>query len=890
MATIDIDGKQYDVKGGDNLLQTVLSLGLDLPYFCWHPAMGSVGACRQCAVIQYRDENDDQGRITMACMAPVTDGMRISVDTETAQEFRAGILELLMTNHPHDCPVCEEGGECHLQDMTVMTGQTFRKYRGKKRTHRNQYLGPFISHEMNRCIACYRCVRYYQNYAGGDDLQVFASHNNVYFGRHEEGVLENEFSGNLVEVCPTGVFTDKTLSQCYSRKWDIQAAPSICAHCSLGCNTSVGERYGQVRRIVNRYNGDVNGYFLCDRGRFGYGFVNSEKRIRKPLIQNQQVINKEAAVQHFQSLLSTNAKVIGIGSPRASIEANFALREAVGAENFYLGFDEKEHELIKLIVDLLKNARARISTLRQVEDADAALVLGEDVTNTAPLLALALRQAVRNRSFDIADDLHIPRWQDDAVRDAAQQEKSPLFIASVSATRLDDVATGCYYGNPEDIARLGFAIAHEIDNSAPAVNDLTDGEREQARTISKTLQDAKQPLVVSGSGSHSRAVLEAAANIAKALSQQDKTLSLVVPECNSIGLSLIGGESFHNALNRLALGNADTVVILENDLYRRGDRNTIDRFLSSAKHVVAIDHLRHETTEKAELVLPASTFAETEGTFVSAEGRAQRFFSVVVPRDDIQDSWRWFKDVGSLESLDHTDDLTEACCSAISELQPIKDAAPDAGFRMKGLKIPRQPHRYSGRTAMLADINVSEPKQPEDTDSALSFSMEGVADNCPPALNPGVWAPAWNSNQSLHKFQDEIGGHLKGGDPGIRLFDSTSGGNWFNKIPEKTNPKEREFVSVPIHHIFGGEELSVFSPPLAERVPEPYVAMNKEQATAMSLANNDEVEISQADNTCQVKVKGFDEFSKGVIGIPQGLPGVPRMELGTTITIRKVKS
>jgi ferredoxin len=134
-----------------------------------------------------------------------------------------------MTNHPHDCPVCEEGGHCHLQDMTVMTGHDKRRYRFTKRTHQNQDLGPFISHEMNRCIACYRCVRYYKDYAGGEDLGVYGAHDNVYFGRADgRHCLESEFSGNLTEVCPTGVFTDKTHSERYNRKWDMQFAPSIC--------------------------------------------------------------------------------------------------------------------------------------------------------------------------------------------------------------------------------------------------------------------------------------------------------------------------------------------------------------------------------------------------------------------------------------------------------------------------------------------------------------------------------------------------------------------------------------------------------------------------------------------------------------------------------------
>ena len=171
---IYVDNQPYEVNPEQNLLQACLSLGFDLPYFCWHPALGSVGACRQCAVKQFKDENDTHGRIVMACMTPAAEGTRISIDDPEAVEFRAGIIEWLMLNHPHDCPVCDEGGECHLQDMTVMTGHDYRRYRFDKRTFRNQYLGPFVNHEMNRCIQCYRCVRFYRDYAGGDDLNAFA--------------------------------------------------------------------------------------------------------------------------------------------------------------------------------------------------------------------------------------------------------------------------------------------------------------------------------------------------------------------------------------------------------------------------------------------------------------------------------------------------------------------------------------------------------------------------------------------------------------------------------------------------------------------------------------------------------------------------------------------
>ena len=279
MPTIYIDNKPYEVKAGKNLLETSLSLGFDLPYFCWHPAMGSVGACRQCAIKIFKDEKDANGKIVMSCMEGVKDGLRMSIADSTVKAFREQVIEWLMTNHPHDCPVCDEGGSCHLQDMTVMTGHDYRRFEFKKRTYTNQYLGPLIHHEMNRCIQCYRCVRFYRDYAGGDDLNVFGAHHHVYFGREKDGVLQSPFSGNLAEVCPTGVFTDKTLKKHYTRKWDLTSAPSVCHHCSLGCNIIAGERYGRLRNILNRYNSDVNGYFLCDKGRYGYEFVNSVNRI-----------------------------------------------------------------------------------------------------------------------------------------------------------------------------------------------------------------------------------------------------------------------------------------------------------------------------------------------------------------------------------------------------------------------------------------------------------------------------------------------------------------------------------------------------------------------------------------------------------------------------------
>ncbi|MFV9681370.1 NADH-quinone oxidoreductase subunit NuoG [Pseudomonas sp. NY15367] len=896
MATIHVDGKDFEVDGADNLLQACLSLGLDIPYFCWHPALGSVGACRQCAVKQYNDENDTRGRIVMSCMTPATDNTWISIDDEESKAFRASVVEWLMTNHPHDCPVCEEGGHCHLQDMTVMTGHNARRYRFTKRTHQNQELGPFIAHEMNRCIACYRCVRYYKDYAGGTDLGVYGAHDNVYFGRVEDGTLESEFSGNLVEVCPTGVFTDKTHSERYNRKWDMQFAPSICHGCSSGCNISPGERYGELRRIENRFNGSVNQYFLCDRGRFGYGYVNNADRPRQPLLAGQ-VIGIDAALDKAAELLK-GKRVIGIGSPRASLEANFALRELVGANNFYSGIAAGELANIRLIRDILQNGPLPTPTLRDVELHDAIFVLGEDLTQTAARMALALRQAVKGKATEIAAGARIQDWHMAAVQNVAQHARHPLFIASVAETRLDDVAAESVQAAPADLARIGFAVAHAIDPSAPAVDGLEAEAQALVQRIADALLAAQRPLIVSGASLGDKALIEATANIASALKNREKngSLSLVVPEANSLGLALLGGDSVDAALDVLSNGQADAVVILENDLYRRADTAKVDAALSAAQTVIVADHQRTSTSERAHLLLPVASFAEGDGTLVSLEGRAQRFFQVYEPSyyDSnilIREGWRWLHALHSTlqgKAVDWTqlDQVTEACAASNPLLAGIKDAAPSASFRIKGLKLAREPHRYSGRTAMRANISVHEPRQPQDQDTAFAFSMEGYAGSKEDRQQiPFAWSPGWNSPQAWNKFQDEVGGHLRAGDPGVRLLEAA--GNalpWF-AVNAAFNPAAGTWQVAPLHHLFGSEENSARAKPIQERMPEPYVALARDEAARLGVNDGALLALRVNGQALRLPLQVRDDLAVGLVGLPVGLPGIPAAVAGASVTL-----
>lgn len=896
MATIHVDGKELEVDGADNLLQACLSLGLDIPYFCWHPALGSVGACRQCAVKQYTDENDTRGRIVMSCMTPATDGTWISIEDEESKAFRASVVEWLMTNHPHDCPVCEEGGHCHLQDMTVMTGHNERRYRFTKRTHQNQQLGPFISHEMNRCIACYRCVRFYKDYAGGTDLGVFGAHDNVYFGRVEDGVLESEFSGNLTEVCPTGVFTDKTHSERYNRKWDMQFSPSICHGCSSGCNISPGERYGELRRIENRFNGSVNQYFLCDRGRFGYGYVNREDRPRQPLLANGTKLSLDEALDKAADLLR-GRNIVGIGSPRASLESNYALRELVGAEHFYSGIEAAELERIRLVMQVLKDSPLPIPNMRDIEDHDAIFVLGEDLTQTAARMALSLRQSVKGKAEDMADGMRVQPWLDAAVKNIGQHELNPLFIASLAETKLDDIAEECVHAAPDDLARIGFAVAHALDASAPAVEGLDAEALELAKRIADALLAAKRPLIIAGTSLGSKALIEAAANIAKALKLREKngSISLIVPEANSLGLAMLGGESVDAALQAVIDGKADAIVVLENDLYTRTDKARVDAALTAAKVVIVADHQKTATSDRAHLVLPAASFAEGDGTLVSQEGRAQRFFQVFDPKYMdasilIHEGWRWLHALRATllnQPIDWTqlDHVTAAVAASTPQLNRIVDAAPSASFRIKGMKLAREPLRYSGRTAMRADINVHEPRTPQDKDTAFAFSMEGYSGSAEPRQQvPFAWSPGWNSPQAWNKFQDEVGGHIRAGDPGTRLIESTGDSlNWFSAVPRAFNPAPGTWQVVPFFHLLGSEENSSKAAPVQERIPAAYVALAKSEADRLGVNDGALLSLNVAGQTLRLPLRINEELGAGLVALPAGIAGIPPAIFGKSV-------
>nr|WP_044026213.1 NADH-quinone oxidoreductase subunit NuoG [Candidatus Blochmannia vafer] len=927
MIPVYIEGKKYFVDKSKNILDVCLSLGFDIPYFCWHPELGSIGSCRQCAVKLYKNDtiNVHSGRLVMSCMTPVEKDMYVSIFEEELKEFRKSILELLMINHPHDCPVCEEGGNCHLQDMTVMTGHVFRRYRFTKRTHYNQYLGPFISHEMNRCITCYRCIRYYRDYAGGDDLGVFGIHDNIYFGRVQDGILENEFSGNLVEICPTGVFTDKTQSKNYTRKWDVTFAPSICQQCSVGCNIIVGERYGKLCRVENRYNGEINGYFLCDRGRFGCGYVNISNRPTNPLKQYHNncyiKINSGNAIEDSVNFLKDSKKIIGIGSSRASIESNFALRNLVGADNFYSGVNSSEQERLLLILEILNNSGIHVPSVREIEDYDAILILGEDITQTGARVALSVRQAVKRKLSKIAESEGIFDWQSISVTNLSQNVQYPLLIIGFDRTKLDDLAMVTYYDSALNQARFCFSVAHALNSTDFFVKDFSTELNVKLNLVVQQLKKARKPLIISGSNAGSKELIIAAANIAVSLKKikKDAGILFITQDVNSIGLAMMTDKSLDDAFDVLCADDSSnitagsslsrtTVIVLENDLYRYISMKRISNMLKNINYLIVLDHQYNLIQEKASLVLPVANFVESDGTVVNYEGRAQRFFRLYDPNfytknTEILESWRWlylihdaYTNCIRTEKL-HLDDVINSVVYCFPELIGIKYAAPESNFRVHGQKIAQSTHRYSGRTSMHSNLNIHEPCISKNNETMFTFSMEGNHRNTKSLYNQVAfaWAPGWNSPQSWNKFQDQVGGNLYPKDPGIRLFNGVSHKNcknndgdiykrtrWFDMMIPKIDSvnNENRWLIAPYWHLFGSDCMSQRTRCIQDCMPPVYAMISSLDADRFNLKEAIYVQFMCGGYSFRLPIKISVNLPQKHIGLPIGFPGVPVFFLG----------
>ncbi len=594
MVKLIIDNREVTVPRGTNLLEAARNAGIVIPHFCYHQALGSVGACRLCAV---KILDGSQKGLKMSCMIEAADGMVVSTTDPEAVLMRKMVIEWLMTNHPHDCPVCDEGGECLLQDMTIAGGHSIRRYHGKKRTYTDQNLGPNIHQEMNRCIQCYRCSRFYQEYAGGTDFGPLGSANHVFFGRFKDGILDSPFAGNIVDICPTGVFTDKT-ARFQARWWDYQFAPSVCPVCSLGCNIFPIARYRELLKIQARHNEEVNGHFICDLGRFSQDMVNGPRRIHSSIIDGKEVALgvgvKRIAEKLSEIMESGVGESVGLlCSSRASFETQLLTKRlAAFLKTPWLSYftDPLEEERTRAAVKLM-NAENSIS-MAQVGDSDRILIVGVDLMKEAPMMALAMRQAHRKGA-------HVT---------VIGSEKPELPLT------FDFVET-------------------KPDKWKDALARIYGGQgKKRTAEPSQRSGSCCMPVIICSTASCSPEMLEAVAEMARGSGQDGRSgkISIVMKGPNSFGaaLSSEGGGSWEAFARALGSGGIRTLIAIEADL---PDDSSIIHALEKLDLFAAADHTMQGLHRKAHLILPVTTYAEMSGTYINQEGRAQRFLKVMDP-------------------------------------------------------------------------------------------------------------------------------------------------------------------------------------------------------------------------------------------------------------------
>jgi len=609
MPKLIIDDHEIEVAAGTKVIEAAARLGISIPRFCYHPALGSVGACRVCAVKVL--EGPVQG-IQMSCMLDVADGMQVSTADREAVEFRRYVIEWLMMNHPHDCPVCDEGGHCLLQDMTVSGGHGIRRFPGKKRTFPDQDLGSLVQHEMNRCIHCYRCVRFYQQFCGYRDLGALGIGDRTYFGRTASGRLESPFSGNLSDICPTGVFTDKP-SRFIGRRWDYQRTPTVCVHCSLGCNSVTSVRYRQVVRQEARWNPAVNGWFLCDRGRYGFFCASRADRPRQAAISGETA-DMEEALAHARSCLEglAPARVAVIGSLHSSLDV-LALTERAarlrGWQSPAFFTDTAEAFRVRAAVSRLEAGLA--VSLGEIDQADFILIVGADPVNEAPMLALSLRQAAQKgagvwvldpRPVSLPFEFtHIP---------TAPRALNALFgrvlKKSVEPTGLDGPAAPFYASLPDHPA------------SGPEL---------EARAA-ELMAASRRPIIVCGTGIAASECVELAADAALLLTAAQKKAGLfyVLPEANAFAAGLLAqlDSTTDRILLEAAEGHIQALVLVENDPSATfPDRRLLERALARIELLIVLDYLDTPVSRRAHVFLPTQTMYESGGIFINQEGRVQ---------------------------------------------------------------------------------------------------------------------------------------------------------------------------------------------------------------------------------------------------------------------------
>ncbi len=836
MPKLTIDNREIDVPQGTNVLQAAERLGIMIPRFCYHPALGSLGACRMCAVMFL------EGRVKgveMSCMVKAEDGMVVSTTHPEAMEFRKYVIEWLMLDHPLDCPVCDEGGHCLLQDETVSGGHGLRRFLGPKRTYRNQDLGPFVLHEMNRCIQCWRCRRFYQEYAGYRDLGALQIGRRTYFGRFTDGALESPFAGNLIDVCPTGVYTDKP-SRFKGRRWNFERGPSLCLHCSLGCNTVASARYREMVRLEARPHDAVNGYFICDRGRYGFYYANHPERPRRARLGGREVPWDEAVETAAAALAritreSGPGAVAAVGGARSSLETQAALQlfcRTHGWRDPQFFWDPRLERKVRAAVGRL-DERLAVS-LQELEAADFLLVVGVDPVNEAPMLALALRQARRNGAKVAVLDprpvflplefehLPVPPGQLDAalgvlVKAALSPDQAAALDAPARAFL--EALPEQYPGDPALTAALTALAPDLLASQKPVVVCGTDIVRESTPSLAA---DAALLLKAAGKAAGLFYLLPGANAFGAALLEAPEPPGAAAESPLAhwpwgpipLGEPLGPGTPALSAdaiLAGIDQGDLKALILVENDpFWAFYDEERLAWALERLELLVVLDYLPSPALKRAQVVLPTvPLFERTASSFVNQEGRLQ--------------------------------------------------AAPPVHFGGAPLSLI-SPDVHPPRT-FLDYVPGSEPRPPAAIFQELTQALSGVEARAPVDL----WAWLGRRGPIFTRLDD-----LTASPAGVRLLPAAAPGGDFAAPPALPAPGAADGLELLlVDWTFGTEELAGYSHLLRQTEPEPVLSLHPRDAEKSGLEDGNRAALHLPKGALAVTVRLAGNQAPGVAVLPR---------------------
>jgi NADH-quinone oxidoreductase subunit G len=628
MVEIELDGQKVEIAPGSMIMHAAEKAGTYIPHFCYHKKLSIAANCRMCLV-----DVEKAPKPMPACATPVTMGMIVRTKSDKAIKAQKSVMEFLLINHPLDCPICDQGGECQLQDLAVGYGSGASRYDEEKRVVFHKDVGPLISmEEMSRCIHCTRCVRFGQEVAG--DMELGMSHR----GEHAEietfigETVDSELSGNMIDICPVGALTSKPFR--YSaRTWELSRRKSVSPHDSTGANLIVQVKNHKVMRVVPLENEAVNECWIADRDRFSYESLESADRLTAPMLKQGgewKTVDWQTALEYVanglkQVKVDHGASAIGLlASPHSTVEELAlagALVRGLGSENI----DSRLRHADFSNAAPLGAARwlgmpiAELSTLQRV------LVVGSNLRKDHPLFAQRIRQAARhggqvNALIDGEQDWAMPRKN-------TLMADSSLWVAA--------------------LAGIAVAVANEKGVQAPVAADAG----EQAKAIAKSLLGGERKAILLGNGAAHHEKSSSLLALANWIGQQTgAAVGYLSEAANTVGAQLVGAIPGQGGLNASQmLGHSlKALVLLNTEPVDDSAAGIAD--LNTAGMVVTLSPFK-ANMDISDVLLPIAPFSETSGSFVNAEGRLQSFHAVVRPLGETRPGWKVLRVLGSLMEL-----------------------------------------------------------------------------------------------------------------------------------------------------------------------------------------------------------------------------------------------